>query len=262
MKLESGRSGRRRKGKRRFLALIVLALLAGAAFIWHDRQVSNPGADKNAAQQQRAQAGFDKQQYSLDDPSSIWVVVNKTRPLSPKTYAPDVVVPSIPLRSGSGSEEMHVSAQMAPSLEQLVNGAKQEGVNLMLASGYRSYDLQVSVYGSEVKNYGRAQADRESARPGTSEHQTGLAADLEPTSRKCEVQDCFADTPEGKWLAANAYKYGFILRYPQGKEPITGYRYEPWHIRYIGIDLATEMHKQNVQTLEEFFGLPAAPNYL
>ena len=121
--------------------------------------------------------------------------------------------------------------------------------------------LQVSVYNNEVKTYGQATADKQSARPGYSEHQTGLAVDLEPASRQCEVQDCFASTIEGKWLAVNAYLHGFIMRYPPGKEAVTGYKQESWHFRYIGKELAAEMKQQNITTLEEFFGLPAAPNY-
>lgn len=205
---------------------------------------------------------FDKSQYSLDDPVSIWVVVNKTRPLSPKSYQPvQRVIPDMPLRSGSGSSEMQISAVISEALAQMTNEAKANRTGLMLASGYRSYNLQVSVYNNEVQGFGQAVADTESARPGYSEHQTGLAVDLEPTNRQCELQECFADLPEGKWLAANAYRFGFIIRYPQDKDSITGYRYEPWHVRFVGTALAAEMRRQGVSTLEEFFGLPAAPNY-
>ena len=87
-----------------------------------------------------------------------------------------------------------------------------------------------------------------------------MAADIEPYDRRCEISDCFADTPEGKWLAKKSYKFGFILRYPKGKENLTGYRYEPWHFRYIGKELAAEINKAG-QTLEQFFGLPAYTNY-
>lgn len=209
-----------------------------------------------------APPAFNDKLHSTDDSTSIWVIVNKHRPLNPKTYAPSLTVPNVPLRTTAGSGEMHVSTQMAPALEKMVADSNAAGVPLMLASGYRSYDLQVSVYGAEVKNYGQATADRESARPGFSEHQTGLAADLEPTNRTCEVAQCFGQMAEGKWLAANAYKYGFVIRYPDGKESTTGYIYEPWHVRYVGADLAQEIHKQGDIPLETFFKLDAAPNYL
>ena len=148
---------------------------------------------------------------------------------------------------------MRLRKEAATALEQMAAEAKKDGINLMLASGYRSYQLQVSVYNANVQKYGQAGADKQSARPGTSEHQTGLAADIGSTSRQCEIEQCFGDLPEGKWLSANAYKYGFILRYPADKQAVTGYEYEPWHYRYIGTELATELHKQSVTTLEEFF---------
>jgi D-alanyl-D-alanine carboxypeptidase len=219
-----------------------------------------PAHIKTAAQSQ--QATFNKEQFSLTNPNSIWVVVNKHNPLQPKDYAPtDLVVPSIPLRTSASNGEMHLRKAAATALENMSADAKAQGVHFMLASGYRSYSLQVSVYGSEVKSYGQGKADTESARPGYSEHQTGLAMDLEDANRTCEVTDCFANLPEGKWLAANAYSYGFIIRYVPSKVAVTGYRYEPWHIRYIGTDLSTQMHKDNILTLEEFFSLPAASSY-
>jgi len=202
---------------------------------------------------------FNKTAYSIDTPGSIWWVVNKTRPLHPTDYVPpDLVVPNIPLRLTSGDQEMHVSKQMATDLESLVSAGNKANVHLMLASGYRSYNLQVLVYNQNVKSLGQAGADQASAKPGTSEHQTGFAADLEPASRVCEVATCFSTTPEGIWLAAHAYQYGFIIRYPADKTAITGYEYEPWHVRYVGVALATELHNKNIETLEEFFGLPAA----
>jgi D-alanyl-D-alanine carboxypeptidase len=184
-------------------------------------------------------------------------VVNKQRPLNPKKYAP--ANPTTPDIDASDTEQLNTPT--AEALKNLADGARAEGIKLSLESGYRSYDTQVAVYNSEVRANGQAQADRESARPGYSEHQTGWAADLGAANGKCRLQLCFADTPEGKWLANKAYKYGFIIRYPSGKEAVTGYQYEPWHTRFVGAELSIEMHNTNVQTLEEFFGLPAAPVY-
>jgi D-alanyl-D-alanine carboxypeptidase len=256
------------KQKRTLLILAALVLFAITFFVVRkDRATApEPKTDSHNNTQQTGgsnqPATFDKKQHPLDQADSLWVVVNKQRPLSPKTYTPaDLTIPNVPLRLGAGNGEMLISSKMRPSLEQMVAAAKRESINLMLASGYRSYQTQVIVYNNEVKQYGQAQADRESARPGYSEHQTGLAADLEDADRKCEVADCFADLPEGKWLAAHAYEYGFIIRYPKDKESVTGYRYEPWHIRYVGKELATEMHRTGTQTLEDFFSLPPATNY-
>jgi zinc D-Ala-D-Ala carboxypeptidase len=208
-------------------------------------------------------ANFNKQRYSLTIDSSLWVIVNKLRPLSPPGYVPPgLVVPAIPLRSNITGDEKYVRSDTAAALEAMATAAKQRGVTLNLQSGYRSYGFQVSLYNSYVRQQGQTQADQQSARAGYSEHQTGLAADLGGISNPgCNVAQCFADTAEGKWLAANAYRYGFIIRYPQGQQAVTGYEYEPWHVRYVGIALAAEMHDQNIPTLEAFFGLPAAPDY-
>jgi len=241
--------------------LLVAAGAGGFLYVRH-RQTGSAPANNTTAQQQH-QTNFDKQLYSLSDASSLWVVVNKQRPLNPKTYTPaNLVVPNISLRLSAGNEEMHVRADTAKALEQMAAAAKNEaGLSLMLASGYRSYNFQVNLYNGYVKQQGQSVADTQSARPGYSEHQTGLAADLEPASRTCEVENCFATTSEGKWLAANAYRFGFIIRYPEGQQDITGYIYEPWHVRYVGTALANEMHGENATTMEAFFGLGAAKTY-
>lgn len=248
--------------KTRFSIFLIIVLLAVAVvFVVTRKHANAPTHNKSSTQTQSA--GFNKKQYSNTDPTSLWVIVNKLRPLQPKTYAPsDLVVPNIPLRSNITGDEKQVRKPMATALETMATAAKADGITLNLQSGYRSYQLQVNVYGNEVKNYGQTKADQESARPGYSEHQSGLAADLGGTTTpSCNVEQCFATTPEGKWLAANAYKYGFIVRYPQGKESVTGYEYEPWHVRYIGTNLSQEMHTEGIQTLEEFFGTGSAPNY-
>ncbi len=261
------------KHNTKLLGVLTLLVLIGGIIAWQilhyesQKDKNDTPMDISKSQSQSdtdfkpSKSSFNKEQYSISDPTSIWVIVNKQRTLDPADYAPnDLVIPSIPLRSGRGSSEMLLRDVTAKSLEQMASAASSEGINLMLASGYRSYALQVAVYGNEVKTYGQAQADAESARPGHSEHQTGFAADLEPSSRECEVAACFANTKEGKWLAENSYKYGFVIRYPQNKQQITGYIYEPWHVRYVGIELAKQIHETGL-TLEQFFGLPDAPQY-
>lgn len=143
----------------------------------------------------------------------------------------------------------------------MFRAARRDGINLVIQSGYRSYAAQVTVYNGWVSSIGRAAADLQSARPGYSEHQTGLSADIAAANRACTIQSCFGTTPEGRWLSRNAWKYGWHLRYPKTKTPITGYKYEPWHWRYVGVELATELNLTPKITLEEFFGLPAAPDY-
>lgn len=133
--------------------------------------------------------------------------------------------------------------------------ASKEGVNLKIVSGYRSYSRQKTLYNNYVSRDGKKEADTYSARPGHSEHQTGLAADLNL------VDTSFENTKEGKWLANNCYKYGFILRYPKGKESITGYIYEPWHFRFIGDEAKNLYNNGTWISLEEYLGIDSEYKY-
>jgi zinc D-Ala-D-Ala carboxypeptidase len=205
-------------------------------------------------------SSFNKSQYPVDRVSSLWAIVNKGRVL-PSGYTPTgLAAPRVSLRLPAADPEMELRSDAATALETMFADAQQHNVRLMLGSGYRSYAEQVQVYGGNAQKQGAAVADISSARPGHSEHQTGLAADIEPTDRTCEFEDCFADTSEGIWLAQNSYRYGFIIRYQKGTENLTGYQYEPWHVRFVGDALATQIHKTH-QTLEQFFGLPAITVY-
>lgn len=254
------------KNPKYIAALVFAAFLAGVVFYaWPNKTpMSNYPNSKNLnpVNSSSRPPVFNKQQYSLKEANSIWVVVNKTRPLAPQNYTPtDLATPNLPVRV-PGNESMQMRQVTAAALEKMFAAASADGVKLMVSSGYRSYSYQVNLYGGYVKSSGQAAADNFSARPGYSEHQTGLAVDLEPLDQQCDVNICFANLPAGKWVSVNAYKYGFILRYPADKIAITGYDYEPWHVRYIGTELALQMHQQHVETLEEFFGLPAAANYI
>ena len=130
----------------------------------------------------------------------------------------------------------------------LQNAASQQGLNIWFSSGFRSYDYQAQIYNNYVARDGQAAADTYSARPGHSEHQTGLAIDVN------QIDDSFIGTPEAIWLENHCHEYGFILRYPQGKQDITGYKYESWHIRYVGTDMSYAIHNSGL-TLEEYFGI-------
>lgn len=194
----------------------------------------------------------------LDDPALPWVVVNKQRPLDPIHYAPaDLRVPP------SHVADVSLRADVVNSFEQLVAAAAADGAGtLSLFSGYRSYDTQVSTYDSQVGARGQQEADALSARPGFSEHQLGLAADVVA----CGAAGCgtiyeLGGTAQGDWLAQNSWRYGWIIRYEHGHTHATGYEPEPWHLRYIGPELAEVYHEGGHHTLEEFFGLPAAPDY-
>lgn len=141
-----------------------------------------------------------------------------------------------------------MNADAVKQFSQLSAAASKEGLNIYLSSGYRSYSYQSGIYNNYVAYYGKATADTFSARAGHSEHQTGLAIDVN------SIDDSFAGTPEAVWLANHAHEFGFIIRYPKGKENITGYKYEPWHIRYLGVEKATDVYNSGL-TLEEYLGI-------
>ncbi|WP_414053262.1 M15 family metallopeptidase [Macrococcus equi] len=163
------------------------------------------------------------------------LIVNKDIAL-PKAYAP-----------GENKEARE-------AVESLMHAGNNEGLNFVLRSGFRSYETQENLYNNYVARDGQEKADTYSARPGHSEHQTGLAFDLGNTSAKDDFKVSFESTPEGQWLKEHAHVYGFIIRYPKGKTDITGYQYEPWHLRYLGKDNAQKV-KASGLTLEEYLGL-------
>lgn len=166
-----------------------------------------------------------------------YLIANKSYPL-PSTY-------------GNG-----LTSEFNSNFKKMKEGAKKDGITLTVVSGFRSYSTQKAVYNKWVSRDGKAKADTYSARPGYSEHQSGLAADLN------HVGSSFDNTKEAKWLAENCYKYGFILRYPQGKQSETGYIYESWHFRYVGKDLAKKLYNNgNWITMESYFGITSDYNY-
>ena len=242
--------------RKKLIATVVLVMLAipALSFLWQKGQDLEGINGTKSPNAQQSPAGFDKSAYAIDQPGSLWWIVNKSRAL-PTDYVPsDLVVPNVPLRLNESAEQMQLRKQPATALENLFAGAKQAGYTLYLASGYRSAAYQKVLYDGYVAKDGQAATDKYSARPGTSEHQTGMAADVGRPDKNCELEICFGDTLEGKWVKAHAHEYGFVVRYEQGKESVTTYQYEPWHLRYVGKELASELTRTG-QSMEEFFGL-------
>lgn len=199
--------------------------------------------------------GINLSAHSIDDPSSLWVVVNKRRPLDPLGYEPsDLTGTGVP-----GGNEL--TEQAATALRAMYAAAKEDGAPFSVSTAYRSYNFQKGLFAQYVASDGVAKAETFSARPGYSEHQTGLALDVFDSHEGCSLKKCFATTTAGKWLVKHAADYGFIERYPEGATDVTGYKWEPWHWRYVGVDLAQYMRDEGIVTLEEVFGLPAAPDY-
>ncbi|SHM48472.1 M15 family metallopeptidase [Gracilibacillus kekensis] len=192
----------------------------------------------------------------IDNPTSVELVVNKQRKL-PDGYEPgDLVDANVPYHpsAGEGNPKRLLRQVAADALEELFQAAEADGLDLIAVSGYRSAQRQKQLYENSVAKNGQEHADKFSAKPGTSEHQTGLAMDVASAALVAVLEQSFIETDEGKWLEDNAHKYGFIIRYPEGKEEITGYGYEPWHLRYVGEEMATEIYQAQT-TLEEYFGL-------
>nr|WP_218844736.1 M15 family metallopeptidase [Microbacterium pseudoresistens] len=197
----------------------------------------------------------------LGDPTRLWLVVNKTRPFTPLEYGPaSLASPALVSDSAAGP----LRSDVAQALDAMSAASDAAGVGeLGLGSGYRSYQMQIDTYRGQVGMYGQAEADAQSARPGFSEHQSGLAADVE----QCIWGECsgildFGDTDAGQWVAEHSWEYGFIVRYVEGQTPATGYDPEPWHLRYVGTEIAAAYAQGGYGSLEQFFGLPAAPDYL
>ncbi|SDJ89413.1 M15 family metallopeptidase [Sediminibacillus albus] len=189
---------------------------------------------------------------TVDNPESLQVLVNKQRKLPDGYEPPDLTAPDVPFYFEEDLEKRYMRETAASALEDLFRGAEQAGLDLVAASGYRSYERQKQIYQQNVESRGQEEADKFSARPGTSEHQTGLAMDVTSAEVAFALEQTFKQTDEGQWLADNAHNYGFIIRYPEGKSDITGYSYEPWHLRYVGKDIAEEIYNQDI-TLEEYF---------
>jgi len=192
---------------------------------------------------------------------SEWVVVNKLRPLSPLDFEAQVrkISSSESLDNSRGLELRDVAATALEAMaqEMLFQGAGQMFVN----SAYRSYDYQLELFIDKVEQYGEAEALVRSAKAGHSEHQTGLAVDVSVPAQGCAIMQCFGDTAAGKWIAENSWKFGYIVRYERDTTSITGYTYEPWHLRYVGTEIARMYASNGIHTLEDFWGFPAAENY-
>jgi D-alanyl-D-alanine carboxypeptidase len=201
---------------------------------------------------------FNKTFHSIDDPRSVWVVVDKRRPLKPLTYIP----PDLVAANVRHTNAPLLRKEAAAALERMFSGAEAQGVRLVSTSAYRSYTAQRQVLASDTAQGGAAYANTIDMRPGYSEHQTGWAVDIGSSTRPAVDFDAgMADTPEGRWLATNAWQYGFHLSYPKDRESVTGILYEPWHFRYVATALAAELHRTGTETLQEFFDVPASPNY-
>jgi D-alanyl-D-alanine carboxypeptidase len=186
------------------------------------------------------------------DPGSVLVVVNKRRPLTPEDYVPADL---------DGASGVLLRAQASEAFGRLAAAADAAGVPVRARSGYRSYQDQAVTFQRWQSTLGDDAAESQSARPGYSEHQTGLALDVVPRNGACQDFGCFADTPHAAWLAEHAAQFGFVVRYQAGQEAVTGYTAEPWHLRYVGLEAAAALAASGAHSIEDYLGLPPAPTY-
>lgn len=258
--------------KRTLLIFAVLLLAAAGTYAFTNRQVpapSDPPAQETVSKaaayiEPTANPLLPSGLQSILDPSdtmpldtlpgSYTVFVSRDY-LLPADYIPkDLVELKVRFSSDTHDDKRKLRKVAAEALEDMFRAAEKKGVILYGVSGYRSYERQQSIYNRNVSLHGKKATDALSAKPGSSEHQTGLTIDVSVSSLGCLLTERFAQTKEGKWLAKNAHKYGYIIRYPKGKSKITGYSYEPWHIRYVGVTVATYLYR-NELTLEEYYGI-------
>lgn len=252
------RGKKRRRAKRIRALAMALAVFAAFFIVWPHLTErvgeKNDAEPASAIQRQDAEQETKKQETQMETnarntSSEYLILVNKTHDLKPDYEPSDLVDGKPAVSGGSGYQQMRKPA--AAAFKKLAAAAKEEGYTIKITSGYRPYAYQKQIFERYVNKDGRYSAEQYSAEPGHSEHQTGLVADVSSPSVNYNLVQAYGATQEGAWLAKHAHKYGFIIRFPKGKEDITGYKYEPWHIRYVGKDAAKEIYKQKL-TLEEY----------
>ncbi|MGK0465081.1 M15 family metallopeptidase [Clostridium sp.] len=184
------------------------------------------------------------------------VLVNRENVLAKDNYIREFKIPNVEFIANGDPNVRKMEKDSAEALERLFNAAKNDNIILLGVSGYRNYSYQEKLYNDKVNRSGKEEADKYVAQPGESEHQTGLAMDV-LSNEYTTLDEGFKDTKAYKWIVENCYKYGYIIRYPEGKERITGYDYEPWHIRYVGNDAASQIACNGI-TLEEYLNISIA----
>ena len=187
------------------------------------------------------------------DPTDLLILVNKYNraPAVPTTLIKPDVTPTSP----SKAENIYMVPEAAQALEALFEAAAEDGMTLYATSGFRSYSTQKAIFNRKLETMSERAANASVAKAGYSEHQTGLAMDIEgETTLGTGLTEQFGESPEGIWVAEHCHEYGFIIRYPKGKESVTGYIYEPWHVRYLGVENATAVYNSGL-CLEEYLGI-------
>lgn len=236
------------------LALCIAAIVAvniipscvksGQAIENENNQVNSEKQEEKSAEEKEKESIEEKIKLNEDN---LLILCNKELKL-PEDYVPeDLVNPNIPLVYPTTAQQSKMRAEAATALELMFEEANKAGLKpLYLVSGFRTYEYQNEIYTNSVNNRGQEYTDRYMAKPGHSEHQTGLVADISTQEMNFGLEESFDQLAEGQWLAENAHRFGFILRYPKDRIEDTGYNYESWHFRYVGVETSTYMKKNNL----------------
>ena len=244
---------------RLYVRTILCAVLCGAVIFCFTVCGGGSGDDSASVQTTAEERGKGaemdpekKAQLQKDQENGLFLLVNKDpeNHLDPSYKAEDLE----PIKYYAADRNKYtrfMRAEAAEAFHRLVETAAEEGIDIVMTTAYRSYEFQQILWDNYVAQKGEEEANKTSARPGESEHQTGLAVDLSTSEIDYRNSSDFADTAAGRWVAENAHKFGFILRFPEDKTDITGYSYEPWHIRYVGLTAAADIYEENL-TLEEY----------
>ena len=244
---------------RLYVRTILCAVLCGAVIFCFTGCGGGSGDDSASVQTTAEERGKGaemdpekKAQLQKDQENGLFLLVNKDpeNHLDPSYKAEDLE----PIKYYAADRNKYtrfMRAEAAEAFHRLVETAAEEGIDIVMTTAYRSYEFQQILWDNYVAQKGEEEANKTSARPGESEHQTGLAVDLSTSEIDYRNSSDFADTAAGRWVAENAHKFGFILRFPEDKTELTGYSYEPWHIRYVGLTAAADIYEENL-TLEEY----------
>ncbi|MGL4655197.1 MAG: M15 family metallopeptidase [Sarcina sp.] len=240
--------------------IIIAAILVIGSIVYFAGGGQMPSNDKTASikdnnvnlDEEKEESLLDEETASvystvMENANNLVVLCNKEIMLGESYVPDDLIIPNVPLANPPSFEQSQIREIAGDALKTMFADAKKAGLeDLYLVSGYRSYNYQYQIFNNSLKNRGREHTEKYMAKPGHSEHQTGLTADISTRSMGFGLEENFENTKEGQWLAKNAHKYGFILRYPKDRVETTGYAYEPWHFRYVGTEISEYMYKNNM----------------
>lgn len=235
---------------------IIVVIVVMIKFFYNGKEVQarteNQTTVEKGLKKEEARLADEETKKTEEEAKSKILLVNKKNPIGRDFKPQNLVTPNIRFGSVANPMVEYVTKDVATALEDMFLAAKKDGINLLGVSAYRSYEYQEQVFDDSVRTYGLEHSKKYVATPGTSEHQTGLCIDV-LSDEYSSLDAGFENTKAFKWLMENMKNYGFILRYPKGKQDITGYNYEAWHIRYVGVEAAKEISDKNI-TLEEYLG--------